>query len=81
MNNRYYVACQLTNDKDQDASTITMHESLESAKVEFHGKCRSFFNAADVKYAVVQILNAIGTRVDIETIDHIPQPESETEAE
>ena len=81
MSNRYYVVCQLTNDKDQDASTITMHESLANAKVEFHGKCRSFFNAADVKYAVVQILNAIGTRVDIETIDHIPQPQQEPEEE
>ena len=44
-------------------------------------KSRSFFNAADVKYAVVQILNEIGTSIDKETIDHRPKPEPETGSE
>ena len=46
MSEKYYVVSQLTNDKDQDASTITFHETLDQAKVEFHGKKQKFFQCS-----------------------------------
>lgn len=78
---KYYVVKQLTNTAGQDGSSISVYDSLDKAKVGFHGISQSLFNAPDVYFAVVQILNEIGTRLDIETIDKRPQPEPESEPE
>lgn len=76
---RYYLYIQLTNTQEQDASSVATYNTLESAKVAYHDKCKNFNAAADVLYAVVQIKDFYGRTLGgyDETIDHRPTPEPE----
>ena len=69
---KYYLVKLLTNDKGQDGSSISVYGELENAQVAYHQTLASFHNAADVLYAVVEILDGYGRIVGgySETVDH-----------
>lgn len=78
---KYYLVKILTNDKGQDGTTIAKYDELTAAQVGYHNTLASFHNAADVLYAVVEILDEYGRIVGgySETVDHRPEPTPETE--
>ena len=78
--NKWYVQKLLTNDKGQDASSISSFDSEEAAYVHYHQILAAYHNAEDVLYAKVQILKYDGVPIAIsETVTHdIVQPEPET---
>ena len=78
---KFYLIKQLTNTAGQDGSGIAVFDNLASAQVEYHRTLASYHNANDVLFAVVQILNEIGTSIAKEIVDHKPQPEPESEPE
>ena len=78
---KYYLIKELTNDKGQDGSTISVYDTFDSAVVAYHNTLASFHNAQDVMYAIVQIHDMYGRVVGgyTETVDHRPEPEPEAE--
>jgi len=77
----FYLITLLTNDKDQDGSDIAVYPTEDRALVAYHQTLAAFHNAADVKYAVVQILTENGNSMIKEIVDHRPEPEPEPEPE
>ena len=77
MEEKFYLVKLLTNTKGQDGSSIAKYDTLENALVEYHNTLASFHNASDVLYAVVEILNLNGTVINLEIVDHRPEPEPE----
>ena len=77
---KYYLVKLLTNAADQDVPSIDVYGSLEACQVAYHNILAAFHNAADVKYAVVAIMNEIGGIEIKEIVDHRP-PEPEPEEE
>ena len=76
----------LTNTAGQDGTTISMYDAQESAVVNYHNILASLHNAADVLYAVVEILDEYGRVLGgdngyRETVDHRPTPEPQPEPE
>lgn len=69
---KYYLIKELTNDKGQDGSTISVYPTLDAVVVAYHQTLASFHNASDVLYAVVQIHDGYGRIVGgySETVDH-----------
>ena len=78
---KYYLIKLLTNASGQDGSSIAVYPTLEKAQVSYHSTLASFHNAADVLYAVVEILNETGDSQIKEIVDHRPEPEPEPEPE
>lgn len=76
---KYYLVKLLTNTQGQDSSSIAVYDSLEKAQVAYHQTLASFHNADDVLYAVVEILNEIGTVEILEIVDHRPEPTPDEE--
>ncbi len=76
---KFYLVKLLTNQADQDASSVAVFDSLEAVQVAYHNTLASYHNAEDVKYAVVQILAENGNPIIKEIVDHIPEPEPEPE--
>lgn len=82
---KYYLVKLLTNTQGQDGSSIAVYTDSEdkSAKdkalVAYHQTLANFHNAADVLYAVVQIVNENGNCEIMEIVNHKPEPEPETE--
>ena len=74
---KYYLVKMLTNDKGQDGSTIAVYSAKDSALVAYHQTLANFHNAADVLYAVVEIINENGNIEMMEVVDHRPEPEIE----
>lgn len=76
---KYYLIKELTNDKEQDGSTIAVYADLDSAVVAYHQTLASFHNADDVLYAIVQVHDMYGRVVGgyTETVDHRPEPNVE----
>ena len=74
---KYYIVKLLTNTQGQDGSSVTPYESKDAAIVAYHQTLASFHNAADVLYAVVQIVNEYGNVEIMEIVDHRPEPEPE----
>lgn len=70
--NKFYLIKELTNDKGQDGSSISVYQELDNAVVAYHQTLAAFHNAADVLYAVVQIHDSYGRVVGgySETVDH-----------
>ena len=80
MEEKYYLIKELTNDKGEDGSAITVYSSLDGAIVAYHQMLAPLHNAEDVLYAVVMIHDMYGRVVGgahgyKETVDHRPQPE------
>jgi len=78
---KYYLVKLLTNAAGQDGSSVEVFDTLEKAQVSYHQTLTAFHNAADVLYAVVEILNEYGDSQIKEIVDHIPAPEPEPEEE
>lgn len=82
---KYYLVKLLTNTQGQDGSSIDVYTDSEdkSAKdkalVAYHNTLAAFHNAADVLYAVVEIVTESGGVETVEIVDHRPEPEPETE--
>lgn len=76
---KFYLVKILTNTQGQDGTTIAKFDTLESAQVSYHNTLASFHNAADVLYAVVEILDEYGRIVGgySEIVDHRPEPTPE----
>lgn len=77
--NKFYVIKLLTNTAGQGAPSVTEFDTYDKAIVNYHQTLASFHNAEDVLYAVVEVQNGIGNTVIKEIVDHIPEPEPETE--
>lgn len=80
---KYYLVKILTNSQGQDGTTIAKYDELTAAQVGYHNTLASYHNAADVLYAVVEILDEYGRIVGgySETVDHRPEPEPEATEE
>lgn len=83
---KYYLVKILTNAQGQDGTTIAKFDTQESAIIGYHNTLASFHNAADVLYAVVEILDEYGRVLGgkngyTETVDHRPTPEPQPEPE
>lgn len=78
---KHYLVKLLTNTQGQDASSIAVFPDQNAALVSYHQTLANFHNAADILYAVVEILNEVGNTVIMETVDHKPIPEPEPEEE
>lgn len=76
---KYYLVKLLTNTAGQDGSSVSVYDNQNSAIVAWHTTCATFHNAADVLYAVVQIINEYGNVERMEIVDHKPTPEPEPE--
>ena len=74
---KYYLVKMVVNQADQDAPSITAYADKTSALVAYHNTLASYHNAADVKYAIVQIVNGYGNCEIMEIVNHIPVPEPE----
>lgn len=74
----YYLLKIVINDKGQDGTSISVFNSLDSAKVNYHNTLASFINAADVRHGVVEIIDYYGRPVSgyREEVNH-PAPEPE----
>ena len=59
MPDRYYLIKINTNSQGQDASTVSMFDTLEKAQVAYHQTLAMFHNAPDVLYAIVQIIHIL----------------------
>ena len=78
---KFYLVKLLTNTAGLDVSSIDVYDSLERAQVAYHNILAAFHNAADILYAVVEILNENGDSQIKEIVDHRPEPEPEPETE
>ena len=78
---KYYLIKLLTNAQGQDGSTIAMFETKDAALVSYHNILAAYHNAADVLFAVVEIMNEYGNIEIMEIVDHRPEPEPEPEPE
>ena len=78
---KFYLVKLLTNTAGLDGSSIDVYDSLERAQVAYHNILAAFHNAADILYAVVEILNENGDSQIKEIVDHRPEPEPDPEPE
>ena len=69
---KFYLVKILTNSAGKDGTKIEVYDNQKSAIVNYHNTLASFHNAADVLYAVVEILDEYGRiiRGFSETVDH-----------
>ena len=82
MPEKHYLIKILTNTQEQDASSISVYESLEAAQVAYHNLLAALHNAQDVLYAIVKIEDGeYGNLEAREVVDHRPAPNQEPEEE
>lgn len=72
---KYYVVKLLTNTQGQDGSSVTVCTTEKAARVDYHSTLAAYYNAADVLYAIVQIVNEYGNCEIMEIVDHKPTSE------
>lgn len=72
---KYYLVKLLTNTQGQDASTVNVYETKDAALAAYHQILAAYHNAADVLYAIVQIVNEMGNVEIMEIVNHKPEPE------
>lgn len=82
---KYYLVKLLTNTAGQDGSSIAVYQdsddktAKDKALVAYHQTLANFHNAADVLYAVVEIVTESGGVETVEIVDYRPAPETEEE--
>lgn len=81
MTERFYLIKLLTNTSDQDGSSLAVFTDYNEALVSYHQTLATYHNASDVLYAIVKIVNMSGNTMDMEIVNHIPEPEPEPEEE
>ena len=72
---KYYLVKLLTNTAGQDGSSIDVYATKDAALVAYHQILAAYHNAADVLYAIVQIVNENGNVEIMEIVNHKPEPE------
>ena len=82
---KYYLVKLLTNTAGEDGSTIAVYTDdttgdnpktgHDKALVAYHNSLASFYNASDVLFVTVEVLDENGNNVIKETIDNRPAPE------
>lgn len=72
---KYYLVKLLTNTAGQDASSVNVYDTKDAALVAYHQILAAYHNAADVLYAIVQIVNESGNVEIMEIVNHKPEPE------
>lgn len=72
---KYYLVKLLTNTEGQDASSVSVYDTKDAALVAYHQILATYHNAADVLYAIVQIVNEMGNVEIMEIVNHKPEPE------
>lgn len=72
---KYYLVKLLTNTEGQDASSVSVYDTKDAALVAYHQILAAYHNAADVLYAIAQIVNEMGNVEIMEIVDHKPEPE------
>ena len=76
---KYYLVKLVTNTEGQVAPSVTAYDTKEAALVAYHQILAAYHNAADVYYAIAEIINGYGDVEIKEIVDHIPTPEPEEE--
>ena len=73
----YDLIKKVTNTQGQYSCTVETFESEQSAKVRYHQMLAAYYNADDVLYAVVLILDEYGKELQgfREVVDKRPAPE------
>lgn len=73
----YDLIKKVTNTQGQYSCTVENFESADSAKVKYHQMLAAYYNASDVSYAVVVILDEYGKELQgfREIVDKRPAPE------
>lgn len=77
MLNKYYVLVLSINKNGGNAEEITRKDDLTSAENLFYDKCSAYGGNPSTGYVVVQVLDEYGRVIKSETIDRLPEPESE----
>lgn len=72
---KYYLVKLLTNTQGQDASSVSVYDTKDATLVAYHQILAAYHNAADVLYAIVQIVNELGNVEIMEIVNHKPEPE------
>lgn len=72
---KYYLVKLLTNTAGQDGSSTDVYTTKDAALVAYHQILAAYHNAADVLYAIVQIVNENGNVEIMEIVNHKPEPE------
>lgn len=73
----YVVKFLTTASGGDDSKVVGVHSNENSAMVQYHGLCRDLRNDNATQFrALVMVLNEFGTCKIMETIDHLPQPET-----
>lgn len=72
---------KVTNTQGQYSCTVETFDTEQSAKVRYHNMLAAYYNASDVLYAVVLILDAYGKELTgfREIVDKRPAPETTEE--
>lgn len=78
---KFYVEKLLTNTAEQYVPSVSVYDSESAARVAYHNILAAYHNAADVLYAVVLLQNEVGNCIDLEIVDHRPEPEPEVPEE
>ena len=73
----YDLIKKVTNTQGQYSCTVETFESEQSAKVRYHQMLAAYYNASDVSYAVVLVLDEYGKELTgfREIVDKRPTPE------
>lgn len=77
----YDLIKKVTNTQGQYSCTVETSESEQSAKIRYHQMLAAYYNASDVSYAVVLILDQYGKELTgfREIVDKRPAPETTEE--
>ena len=72
----FYLISLVTNTQGQYSETVNHYEGSDLAKKNYHTKLAAFYNAADVLYGVVVILDEYGKELQgfREIVDKRPAP-------
>ena len=73
----YDLIKKVTNTQGQYSCTVESFDTEQSAKVRYHNALAAYYNASDVSYAVVLILDEYGKELQgfREIVDKRPAPE------
>ena len=73
----YDLIKKVTNTQGQYSCTVETFDTEQSAKVRYHNVLAAYYNASDVSYAVVLILDEYGKGLQgfREVVDKRPAPE------
>lgn len=81
MLNKYYVLVLSLNKSGGNSEEITRKDTLTDAENLFYTKCGQLAPNPATGYIVIELLDGYGRAIKSETIDRLPQPEPEPEAE